>query len=302
MTSMLPPTRDLPPGRHSQIRAELEDAVVGGGRRSRLAVPILAAAAAVTTVAASMVMLRPSASEPSPAVNITTSPAAPTSTQSSSPTPGSPSSPPPGFPDPTKPDIDIKAEMTPAIEEGCAKVAGVGKATLYQLLSAETTWALLYTDKEALSCDVGRGDKNYSAAVSQTSVPFLPGHFSVDVRNFGPGGDVVGGPSWERMPGYRTVVGRIGPKVKKVTYTVDGQTVEAKIERGTYAARISYPSNWTGPNQSPEVVRAYDENGELLGSSTDLENTCYYTPNDMKVVYGTRKQENADCKPVSPWR
>src|SRR3712207_1213424 len=71
MTSMLPPTRDLPPGRHTRIRAEIQSKVNG---RKRLTVPILAAAAAVLTVVASVVLLRPDSAEPTPAVHVTTSP------------------------------------------------------------------------------------------------------------------------------------------------------------------------------------------------------------------------------------
>jgi hypothetical protein len=277
MTSMLPPTRDLPPGRHTQIRAELERAV-SGRKTSRLTVPILAAAAAVLTVAASVVLLRPDPSEPTPAVQVTTSPTLPTAF-----------------------DFGVSQETVTAIEEGCARSAHVGKATLYQLRREETTWAVLYTEKEELTCSIGVGGMEYNSGFGQASIPYLPGHFSVDDQSASSGGDVMGRPAYLGVPGYRTVAGRIGPKVAKVTYTVDGQTVEAKIANGTYAARIYYPPTWGIPNPTPEVVRAYDEKGEPLGVSTDLETTCYYAP-DMTVVYGSRRQgESSNCKPVSPW-
>ncbi|MEU0884584.1 hypothetical protein ABZ345_38845 [Lentzea sp. NPDC005914] len=276
MTSMLPPTRDLPPGRHAQIRAELERAA-GGRKTSRLTVPILAAAASVLAVAAGIAVLRPDPSEPAPAVQITTSPTLPAA-----------------------PDFGVSQETIAAIEEGCAKSAGVGKATLHQLRREETTWAVLYTEREELTCSIGVGGMEYNSSFGQTSVQYLPGHFSVDGQTASAGGDVMGRPAYLGVPGNRTVVGRVGPKVAKVTYTVDGKTVEAKIANGTYAARIYYPPTWGIGEPTPEVVRAYDEKGAPLGASTDLETTCYYSP-DMTVVYGTRKQENADCKPVSPW-
>jgi hypothetical protein len=278
MTSMLPPTRDLPPGRQARIRAEVERAATRHERR-RLAVPILAAAAAVAVVTAGVVVLRPTPTVPQPAVHVTTSPATPTV------------------------DFGISREEVAAIEAGCAKSAGTGQPKLHQLMNDQTRWAVLYSDKEGLVCSVGVGGQAYNSAFTQTTVQWLPGHFSIDYQGARSGGAMDGRPESANVPGDRTSVGRVDHLVARVTFTADGQTVEAKVANGTYAARIYYPPSWGIPQEpAPSVVRAYDAKGNLLGTSTDLETTCYFEPYNMKVVYGTRKAEADDCEPVSPWR
>jgi hypothetical protein len=284
MTSMLPPTRDLPPGRQTRIRADLEHAVAGRRRSSRLTVPLLAAAAAVAVVATGVVLLRPASTDPAHAVHIPTAP--PTTTTSA--------------------DFGVPPETVAAIEEGCAKSAGVGRARLYQLLREDTTWALLYTDKEALTCSIGVGGHEYNSGFGQTSVQWLPGHFSVDSTGARAGGDRTIDAADAGMRGYRMVVGRVDSKVARVTYTADGETIDAKIANGTYAVRMYRPSDWApswDPRQDPpEFVRAYDAAGNLLGSSTDLAVDCYYEPSGRTIVFGDRRLDPSTCKPAQPWR
>ncbi|SFR28447.1 hypothetical protein SAMN04488564_1148 [Lentzea waywayandensis] len=278
MTSMLPPTRDLPPGRQARIRAEIERAATRRGSR-RLAVPILAAAAAVAVVTAGIVVFRPLPTLPVPAVQITTSPATPSA------------------------DFGIPREEVAAIEKGCAESAGSKPPKLRQLLNDQTRWAVLYSEKEGLVCSIGVGGVAYNSAFGQTAVQWLPGHFSIDYQGARSGGAMDGRPESANVPGNRTSVGRVDDKVARVTFTVDDQTVEAKVANGTYAARIYYPPNWGIPNApTNEVVRAYDAEGTLLGVSSDLERACYLDPRTGEVVFGDRRTPKADCLPAQPWR
>lgn len=280
MTSMLPPTRDLPPGRQSQIRGELERAVTGR-RTMRLVVPILAGVTAMAAVAVSVVLLQPTPTPPpEPAVQIT-------------------SSPPPTTPSPR---LDVPPEQVAAIEEGCAKSAGVGKAKLYQLLTEQTRWALLYTDREELTCTIGVGGMEYNSGFGGIAVKWLPGHFSFDSSSARSGGD-GGKAAYRDVPGFRTAVGRISADVARVTVTVDGRTVDAKIANGTFAARIYYPPTWTIPRENTDVVvQAYDGAGNLLGTGADLRKTCFYDPESLTVIYGALSKPYTECQPAKPWR
>lgn len=284
MTSMLPPTRDLPPGRHTRIRAELERAV--GRRRSRLTVPILAGAAAVFTVAASVVLLRPGPLDPTPLVQITTSPS-PTSASV---------------------DFGVPPETVAEIEAGCAKAGGVGKATLRQLVLEEPRLALLYTDDVALRCEIGVGAEEYSVGMSvglsKDDMRWLPGHFSVEETRDAPGGDIPGAkPANAGKRGFRQAVGRVDEKVARVTLSADNLVVDAKVVNGTYAARIYYPSTRRLPeNDQAPVVRAYDAAGNLLGSSDTSWQTCYQNPQTGELIGSVRQKPTDQCQPALPWK
>ncbi|KJK42177.1 hypothetical protein UK23_38440 [Lentzea aerocolonigenes] len=280
MTSMLPPTRDLPPGRHTQIRAELERAA-GGRGRSRLTVPILAAAAAVFSVAAGVVLLRPAPSDPTPLVQITS-------------------------PAPTSAPVDfgVPPETVAAITEGCAKAGGVATATLRQLVLDEPRWALLYTDGDALSCHIGEGRDGYSVFAMRGDTRWLAGHFSVDEMSSAAGGDAPGvqrGEAGKR--GFHQVGGRVSERVARVTLSADNLVVDAKVVNGTYAARIYYPSTWRFPENGPSpVVRVYDAAGNLLGSSDTSWQTCYQNPQTGELVGSVRQQPTDQCQPATPWK
>ncbi|MDX8033199.1 hypothetical protein SK803_23525 [Lentzea sp. BCCO 10_0856] len=287
MTSMLPPTRDLPPGRHTQIRAELERAVSGRRRLSQLTVPILAAAAAVAVVAAGVVLLRPGPTEHVPAVHITTSPTSAPAVRDT---------------------FGLTPERIEAIEQGCATAENMsGKPTMYQFGREDAgPWALVYTDRAVVSCDLGRGGvEYYTFRPSEVFINWLPGHFSVDVVSSALGGDVTSSiPELAGAPGYRVVAGRVDSSVARITYRAEeGRTVEAKIVNGTYVARIAYPSNWgPGAQNVPMEVRAYDAAGNLLGTNAELAGTCYYAPDTKDVVHGEQGVSADRCKPATPWR
>jgi hypothetical protein len=227
------------------------------------------------------VVLRPDPAGPAPAVLITSSP--PT-TQ-------------------TTVDFGVSPEEVKAIEEGCAKSAGAGKATLRQLMVEETRWALLHTEKESLSCGIGVGGKDYNSSLGQVALHWLPGHFSVDDMSANSGGDRGGKPSDAASPGFRTLTGRIDAKVARVTISADDRTVDAKIANGTYAARLYYPPFWVIPrNDKGPVVRAYDAAGTLLGTSSELWEACFFEPGDGAIVYGDRRRTREQCQVATPWK
>lgn len=243
MTSMLPPTRDLPPGRQARIRAQLENAV--GGRRRAFAKPLLAGAATVTAIVAAVAFLMPGqetveqALRPAPFTTVLTS----------------------------EPDFGIPAEEVRKIEEGCARSAGTGQTSiLRQLHDDQIRWALLQGERELLICNIGVGGMEYNSAFAQrptTAIDDAP--ISLGYSGASSGGD-GGKPQYAGVPGYRTVAGYLDPKrIARVTYTVDGRTVEATIANGTFAARIFYPSNWEIPSTLDSgVVHAYDAQGTLI--------------------------------------
>ena len=282
MTSMLPPTRDLPSGRQARIRADLERAV--RGRRSRrLLVPVLAGAAAVAAVVASVASLRPDP-EPVPAVQVTTSPPVET----------------------TPPDAEpgVPPDVVAAIEEGCARAAGViGRAKLYQLRREETAWALLYTDNESLTCDLGQAGVEYRSGAGRVDPRWLPGHFSVEDAGAKAGGDRTRLPGDAGRPGYRTATGRVGGGVAKVTISADDRTIEARIVNGTYAARLYYPPDWDIPqNDRGPVIKAYDSGGKLLGTSARLAESCYFEPDSGTIIQGDLSRGRDRCQVATPWR
>ncbi len=294
MTSMLPPTRDLPPGRHTQIRAELERAV-SGRKTSRLTVPILAAAAAVLAVVAGIVVLRPGPSDPTPLVQITTAPP----TQATATTPTTRSAP---------VVAGLSADRIAAIEKGCQRSAGVpGEPKLYQHVgSGQGAFALIYTADAVLACTLDVAVYPFNSGFSRGFDPeWLPGHFAVDSNGASTGGDTENNrPIYQGVPGYRIAAGRVDSKVARVTLTVDGQTVDATIANNTFVVRIVYPSTWSPPpgNDTGEI-RAYDAAGALLGSSTG-PHKCFVDPKGVIVPGGwqTPDTDPKTCEPALPWR
>ncbi|GLY50726.1 hypothetical protein [Lentzea sp. NBRC 102530] len=291
MTDMLPPTRDLPPGSHTRIRAELERAAAGrtrrrslfpvlaGKSRRRLLFPVLAGVASVAAVATSVALLPPAPGPPAPAVQITSTP----------------------MDTPKAPDFGVPEETVKAIEKDCGQVAGAGDAKLYQLLDGEVRFALLYSGSAALDCTIGVGGMPYNSGFAGTEVKWLPGHFSVDLSGASAGGDLNLKPIYQGVPGSRTVAGRVDGRVARVTYTIDGRTVEAGIANGTFLVRMYYPSDWQIPNIDDQgVLRFYDAAGTLLGTGADVWKKCYVDPQG-KVVQGDRRADPATCVPATPW-
>ncbi|GAB2830559.1 hypothetical protein [Lentzea nigeriaca] len=293
MTSTLPPARDLPPGRQDEIRVEIEQAVAGrGARRMRLA-PVLAAATAVGAVVAGVVFFTPS-SQPQTAIQ-----PAPMTTQSASATPTT-------RPAPVVP--GLSEERIAAIEKGCLESTGLsGEPKLYQHVgSGPGAFALIYTANAMLTCTLDSGGMAFNSGFSSGFDPeWLPGHFSTDSIGASSGGDTpYNRPIYRGVHGYRTAAGRVDSKVARVTFTADGQTVDATIANNTFVARIVHPTTWSPPedNQFGEV-RAYDAVGNLLGTNKGSEK-CYANPQGV-IVPGGWVNPDTDpktCEPALPWR
>lgn len=293
MTSMLPPARDLPPGRQDEIRVEIEQAVAGrSSRRMRLA-PVLAAATAIGAVAAGVVFFAPS-SQPR-----TANQPAPMTTQAVSATPTT-------RPAPVVP--GLSEERIAEIEQGCLQSAGLaGEPKLYQHVgSGPGAFALIYTGNAMLSCTLDSGGMPFNSGFSSGFDPeWLPGHFSTDSLGASTGGDTPGNkPIYRGVHGYRIAAGRVDSKVARVTLTADGQTIEATIANNTFVARIVHPTTWSPPegDQFGEV-RAYDAAGNLLGTNKGA-GKCFVNPQGV-IVAGGWANPNTDpktCEPALPWR
>jgi len=285
MTGVLPPTRDLPPGRQARIRAEVERAVTGRRRSKRYLVPVLAGATAVTAVVTSVVLLQPDVgTDPQPAVQITTDPPRVSET------------------------FGLSPEKLAVIEDGCTKSERVpDKLTMHQYGRDDAgEWALLYNDQVVVACNLDRGGEEYDTdRPKEVSINWLPGRFSQDIELGRLGGDLHPTiPAMAGVPGLRFVAGRVDPSVARLTYRAyDGSTVNAKIANGTYVVRIAYPPTWNPNDVSGSVeLRAYDAAGNLLGTSAELTETCYYAPDSKKIVHGDRGVTADKCKPATPWR
>lgn len=284
--TMLPPTRDLPPGRQSQIRASLERSVASDASRGsvlRFALPALAGAFVVAAVTVTVVKFSPTAPTDVDTAELTSAL-------------------------PPISDFGLTPDTLQQIVEGCAKDAKVpGKLTLHQFVRDDAgRWALLYTDRSVVNCDIGRRGKEYDASVQDVPIAWLPGHFSLDLGGSMRGGDSPPAiPASQGMPGYYVVMGRVDKQVARMTYTAaDGRTAEAKIANGTFSARIAYPSTWAGMDGTGKSdLRAYDAAGNLLGTFAEQAEACHYDPNTKAIVYGERDAADpTKCKPATPWK
>jgi hypothetical protein len=275
MNAVLPPTlpssRDLPPHRHAQIRAELQRAATAPRHDHRRLVPVLAAALAVLAVVALAVWLVPDRHTrlTEPAGRRTTPPPPPTS-QGARPEPVIPG---------------LSASDRHAIEQGCGTSAfGVGDGQnpptpgltdtrdtvrLYNLTQDQAgRLALLYGERAVLNCDLDWPSLPYNAGFGGMLTPTWPppSPIVVDTAGSGSGGDVGGNKAIYRgLPGTEFAGGRISDQVAKVTYTQGSDTVTAALANGTFLVRIVHPSTWAIPDNYPRgVIRAYDAAGKLL--------------------------------------
>jgi hypothetical protein len=140
--------------------------------------------------------------------------------------------------------------------------AGRGTFTLRQVLTDEAgRLALVQDSTHVLSCERDGPGLPYNAAFGSYDGTAEP--VSIDYA----GGDAPGGKEmYAGRHGSDVVAGRVAPEVARVVYVQDGTEVEAKVENGTYLARIVRPTDWLIPeNRFGPVVRAYDKNGTLLG-------------------------------------
>lgn len=243
MNTILPPSRDLPAGRHAEIRAELARAVE---RRSRRWLFPLATATAALAVIGLVLWLVPwdrggiDAADTPPPTSPTTSPA-------------------PGVP-------GLTADQAREIAEGCGRASQKpGTFTTYQYVEdAAGKFALVYSDEWVLDCIVGGQGMAYNPGYGGLQ-GFTP-PMSLDGMGGYAGGSSPGSkPGSEGLAGWDFAVGRVAPQVARVVFTRGADSVEATIANGTFVARILHPADWSPPGVGRSGnVRAYDQNGVLI--------------------------------------
>lgn len=281
MNTMIPAPRDLPPGRHTEIRAELQRAT---SRRGFRFAPLVTAVAALSVIGlvAYFVPWQPQASPPvAPPLTTTT-------TRTSTP---------PSLP-------GVSPEQAKEIAQGCMESAGsVGVPELYNYVTTEDTkHALVMTWDSVLACTIDGPNMKYNASLaSGLELDWLPGEWVVDTESGSGGGDAIyTRPVNKGKRGYEIAVGRVSPKVARVTMTSRGTTVDAVIANGTFLARILYPSTWQVPERSERpVVKAFDSSGALIG--TNSPGKCYRTPQDEVITHHGTPPNPATCELAQPW-
>ncbi|MDT7785030.1 MAG: hypothetical protein QOF58_3449 [Pseudonocardiales bacterium] len=270
MTTMIPPARELPPGRHGEIRAAIERGVTRRRRLNRagtVAVALAAAAAVVVLVL----------------------PDEPTSGYWS-----------------TQPAMvsGLTSEQVKEIEEGCWRSSRVPDQPVLHRYhqNAAGRLALLYTRTEALGCDVTTPGTYYSnmyvPAKKGFDTRWLTGHLSVDYQS------QMSGDRAQR-PGQQIVAGRVDSEVKRLTWTLFGRTVEAEIGNGTFVAAVLHPVDWDYPKEidREESLKAYDADGRLIWDSHDAQGKCFvdWEGNIVSGAWDPRQNPD-DCLPAEPWR
>jgi hypothetical protein len=248
----------------------------------------------VAVVTTGVVLLRPGPTNPTPAVQTTTSP---TSTPA------------------VRDTFGLTPEQIAAIEKGCAGDAKeTDKVTLYNYgKDAAGRWALLYSDKAVMWCNIDRGGKEYSATQPRqlVHVNWLAGNYSRDT-----GGAFVGGdthpfrPELAGVPAVSLLAGRLDSSIARMTYRrPDGATAEAKIANGTFVIRVVLPSTVSGSGQEGSIseLRAYDAAGKVLDVGSDSEDKCWTVPGTNEVIPDYRPIDMVEtatkkCQPAPPWR
>lgn len=282
MNHTLPPTREVPPRRHAQIRARLEREVTH--RRVRFAPLITAGVAAAAVVVLVAVVAPPWQAGDDFAVGGTSQTVVTTTTE-----------------EPVVP--KLPPERIAEIEQGCAQGAGVtSKPVLRQYVTDEHgEFALLYSERDSLACTINGPIAPYSSAVaSGPEFGWLPGEFAADHVS----SSFRGEPGRADGPEYDMAVGRVTSKVARVTFGRNGQEVDATIVDGTFVARITLPSDWPGFVDWDErnFLRAYDAHGALLGEwQAGWDRTrCWVDPSG-KIVAGYHDRDPATCAPAVAW-
>ncbi|MFD1146638.1 hypothetical protein [Saccharothrix hoggarensis] len=298
MNDALPPTRDLPPHRHGQIRARLEQEVAGRRRPVRFA-PLITAGVAAAAVVVLVAVLAPGQRRDA-ADTASSGTAQSAATEPSSAPPATPSRRTPVIP-------GLSPERVAEVERGCQEsTLRPGKATLHQYVTDEVgTFALLYTASELVSCTVDGPVMAYNAAGGVVwDSGWLPGVLALDELGSASGGD-GGKAEHAGIPGHDMAVGRVTGDVAKVVYEHGGRSVEARIANGTFVARLAHPSDWQAPEgwDALGVVRAYDADGALLGEWRQAWDAtkCWVRP-DGVIVAGARDLDPARCHPAVAWQ
>jgi hypothetical protein len=274
--SPLPVERDLPTGRHAQLRDRLFAEISGGAdrRRPRWLAPVAAAATAVGVLGVAVTV---SGAVDNAHPSETVAPAEPRSSQQTTPS--------------TTIAKPIVAGLTPALSEeiarGCAQSYGLpgdGSSltsgptatrmpeagpdlALYNLIEDEAgKLGLIYGASVGLLCTIDGPAMKYNPSGGTARPHELSGAFDVDHQEAASGGDMPGNkPIYRGRLGYRAAAGRVSAEVTRVTVAADGRTVEATVRNGTFIGRLVYPSTWEASALThPIVVRAYGADGREL--------------------------------------
>ena len=265
MNTTLPPSRELPPGRHAEIRAAVLSAATS--RPSRRWVAPLVTAAAALAVLGLVAWFTPWSTDGRPpagqqTASPTTTTTAPTTAAAAATEPSAPTVP------------GVAPGEVATVEQGCRESAAIPVATLTlrQVITdgagrlAQLTGVDETTGTEFMVvCELDAPPTGYNAGFGGMDNYTPP--VSRDFTMASAGGDVGGGkPEYAGRPGTDEVAGRVAPEVAKVVVGEGGESVDAVLADGFYLARIVHPSDWSIPENHPApVVRAYDKNGTLLG-------------------------------------
>lgn len=263
MNITLPPSRDLPPGRHAEIRAAVLTAATSG-QTPRWVAPLVTAGAALAVVGA-VAWVAPW-SGTGGGVTAADQPRPVETTQVASTAAG------PVVDEPAPSIAGLTADEVADIEQGCRDVTFPD--VKFTLLAVHTDAA----GKLAVLGGTDVGGREYMIDCTLDFSPDMPYNggggvvdafvppVSIDLVERTVGGDVPGGkPEYKGKPGAEEYAGRISPDVAKVTVTQDGTTVEATLGDGAYLTRILRPADWVMPETpSSPIVRAYDVDGTLL--------------------------------------
>ncbi|MFI5955562.1 hypothetical protein [Cryptosporangium sp. NPDC051539] len=298
-TMLPPPERDLPPGRHHAMRAEILRDLAGvravrpmGPRTARfvrVAGPVAAAAAVAAVVFVAGVF-----------VGATTDDAAPFADHPAV------EKPVPGFTD---------AQLT-EYRQACVKARQADEDTsmgfgvvpmrdkidvaglrVYNAVSDRVgTMVLLYTGDGWADC-AWQGPRTAQWPAQPTSggwnnedPNWLPGAASIDAESTGP----RGGKYWARFGG------RVPAGVTRVEATLDGATASADVVNGTYLVTLEIPGE---PAHGRPAIRTYDRSGKPVGTYAEKRggSGCLVTP-DGKQVAGEKTTDTSKCTEAVPWR
>lgn len=282
----LPTERDLPPARHATIRAGLVTAVHGRRERPTLrwAAPVLAAFAAVLIAIGAMALTGGGPTDRA-------TPAATTRV-----------GPPPAVP-------GISADRARAIERDCARTYADGPLAapgerpqltkdvrdlrLYQTAAGpDGTLGLLIGPNFAITCLLDKAGDTVrtpgGGSLPADTRGWLATEVSVDVE-YGTG-DLTG-------PGEKTVGGRVGPSVARLTVTRGSTTVDVTPVNGTFLTHLA----WTVSASADTVVKAYDQDGNLIPDTDQDYTACYKNPAGRIIAEGNG-QPASECRPAVRWQ
>lgn len=277
-----PPERELPPGRHASMRADVLRGIAGRPARRRYLAPLASAAAVVLVVGGAVLWTHQRDDVPDRGLVAT---------------------------QPTVPGFD-EDELT-ALRKGCIDAVrandtkdqyfDLDEAVLHNALATKRgPIVLLYADGGELNCGYVRSASSTnppglfaeSVTVNDNSPRWLPGAASIDYEASNT--DAVGG--------WRQLGGRVPAGVARVEVTLGDNRASVDAANGTYLVEITLTT--AVESSTRPVVRTFDANGVLLGSYTTHwgeKDHCVATP-DGDQIEGNPRKDLSQCEEAVPWR